>query len=171
MKCDRHGEACEDEVGCVVERVADAFAVAERARDHDANSDQRIFTNRQYNEAGSQKRQNGIRQWYQADVDPVRKRGPAAPHSALPPLDAALTSLASRSCAFAINKPSLRSLAWSANNSPTIRPPHMTKMRSERAITSSSSTDTSRMAQPASRRRISWWWMNSMAPISTPRVG
>ena len=55
--------------------------------------------------------------------------------------------------------------------SPMMRPSHMTRMRSESERTSSSSTETSRIALPASRMARSWRWMNSIAPMSTPRVG
>ena len=57
------------------------------------------------------------------------------------------------------------------STSPTILPSRMTSKRSARAVTSSSSAETSSTAEPASRSSISLRWMNSMAPISTPRVG
>ena len=52
-----------------------------------------------------------------------------------------------------------------------MRPSNMTRMRSASARISSSSTETSRIALPASRISIRRRWMNSMAPMSTPRVG
>src|SRR5439155_517749 len=53
----------------------------------------------------------------------------------------------------------------------TIRPSYMTAIRSERERTSSSSAETSRTAVPSSRSWTIRRWMNSMAPMSTPRVG
>ena len=55
--------------------------------------------------------------------------------------------------------------------SPMIWPSNITAMRSDSDRISSSSTETSRIALPSSRRRTICWWMNSIAPMSTPRVG
>ena len=46
-----------------------------------------------------------------------------------------------------------------------------TYLRSESERISSNSAETSRTALPASRCSMSRRWINSMAPISTPRVG
>src|SRR6266576_2751427 len=47
----------------------------------------------------------------------------------------------------------------------------MISKRSESDVTSSSSADTSNTAQPESRKLTNLRWINSIAPISTPRVG
>jgi hypothetical protein len=52
-----------------------------------------------------------------------------------------------------------------------MRPAQSTMMRSERAKISSSSTETRSSALPASRWATMRLWMNSIAPMSTPRVG
>ena len=54
---------------------------------------------------------------------------------------------------------------------PRSRPSNITMIRSLSAWISSSSTETSRIALPRSRSATICWWMNSIAPISTPRVG
>ena len=59
----------------------------------------------------------------------------------------------------------------SGANSPTISPSYMTRMRSESERISSSSSETSRTARPASRSSTSRRWTNSIAPTSRPRVG
>src|SRR5581483_2142972 len=69
-----------------------------------------------------------------------------------------------------IAKPSSSSVAL-GGNSPTIRPSYMTRIRSESDRISSSSSDTSRTARPASRCSTSLRWTNSIAPTSRPRVG
>ena len=46
-----------------------------------------------------------------------------------------------------------------------IWPSNITAIRSESDMISSSSTETSKIALPASRRLTICWWMNSMAPI------
>src|SRR5581483_7909425 len=55
--------------------------------------------------------------------------------------------------------------------SPTIRPSYMTRMRSASDSTSSSSSETRRIAWPSSRSATSRRWTYSMAPTSSPRVG
>ena len=57
---------------------------------------------------------------------------------------------------------SLRTSRRAGSTSPTIRPLCITSRRSDSAVTSSSSAETSRTAQPASRSATSWRWMNSM---------
>ena len=52
-----------------------------------------------------------------------------------------------------------------------MRPAFITITRSASARISSSSDDTTSTAPPASRIARSRPWMNSMAPMSTPRVG
>ena len=64
--------------------------------------------------------------------------------------------------------PSVSSVASAPETSPTISPPAMTRIRSERPRISSSSTDTRRTALPESRSSTSRRWMNSIAPMSTP---
>jgi len=53
-------------------------------------------------------------------------------------------------------------------NHPTLG---MSSKRSDSEVTSSNSAETSRTAQHASRKVTSLRGMNSIAPISTPRVG
>src|SRR5262249_21494542 len=55
--------------------------------------------------------------------------------------------------------------------SPTIAPSNMTRIRSERDITSSSSSETSRTARPSPRSATSRRCTYSIAPTSSPRVG
>ena len=71
----------------------------------------------------------------------------------------------------AISRPSSRSSVSPATRSPEMRPSNMTTMRSDSAWISSSSTETSRIALPRSRSATISLWMNSIAPMSTPRVG
>src|SRR5690606_1299188 len=54
---------------------------------------------------------------------------------------------------------------------PTTRPRYITRMRSARAATSSSSVEITITGTPASRVSTIRLWMNSMDPTSTPRVG
>ena len=67
--------------------------------------------------------------------------------------------------------PSSRSSVDPLARSSAIWPPNMTRMRSARSMTSSSSNDTSRTAQPASRCSTRRRWTYSIAPTSSPRVG
>ena len=52
-----------------------------------------------------------------------------------------------------------------------MRPSNMTRTRSERARISLSSAETRSTARPLSRSATSRSWMNSVAPMSRPRVG
>ncbi len=58
-----------------------------------------------------------------------------------------------------------------APNSAAMRPSKITRMRSESDRTSSSSSETRRIARPSSRSVMSRRWTYSMAPTSRPRVG
>jgi hypothetical protein len=71
----------------------------------------------------------------------------------------------------AIRRPSSRWFVVAGSRSPTMRPSNITAIRSDIDMISSSSTDTRRIALPASRSSMMRWWMNSIAPMSTPRVG
>ncbi len=52
-----------------------------------------------------------------------------------------------------------------------MRPSNITMIRSDRDNTSLRSALTSSTGSPESRASTICWWMNSMAPMSTPRVG
>src|SRR5699024_4653244 len=71
----------------------------------------------------------------------------------------------------AMYRPSSWTVVVLGSNSPTTSPSYMTRMRSDRFITSSSSRLTSSTALPASRWATIWRWIYSMAPTSRPRVG
>src|SRR6266568_2338903 len=78
-------------------------------------------------------------------------------------------------CAFSRCPPVIRipncSSVASGETISTILPSYITAMRSERERISSNSAETSKTALPASRCSMIRRWMNSIAPISTPRVG
>src|SRR4029079_4537355 len=56
-------------------------------------------------------------------------------------------------------------------NSPTISHSYITRIRSDNESTSSSSSETRRIARPSSRSSIRRRWTNSIARTSSPRVG
>src|SRR5262249_52646180 len=73
-------------------------------------------------------------------------------------------------CPPAINRP-ISSRGVSGETVAMIRPRYITAIRSDSAITSSSSLEISRTAVPMPRSCMIWLWMNSIDPTSTPRVG
>src|SRR5215475_322040 len=136
MERERDREPGEDEIGRVVQRVTDRVGVAERAVDQDTNGRERIGTDHEHNERGEEERNRDVHDRDETDLRPARQ-GPAVPHGgALAAFSAAPAQI------FAIIRPSVRSSASGPATSPTIRPPHMTRMRSASDITSSSSTVT-----------------------------
>src|SRR5690606_22199290 len=113
-----------------------------------------------------------LHQHQQHDGDPEHDRQPRhdlAPKDSVAQLHAATAEPWPRW--EVIRLPSRSRVASLPGTSPAKRPSYMTRMRSESAITSSSSVETSSTAWPASRMRISSPWMKSIAPISTPQVG
>ena len=138
VKADRDREPGENETRRVIEREADAFEIAERAGDEDLHRLERILADRQHDETGYDKGGGDVDQRDQRDVGPGRQRLERGAHAA-------------RSLTPAIRRPRSWAFVSSGRLSPVIRPPQSTMMRSERAKISSSSTETSRMALPASR--------------------
>src|SRR5690606_22525623 len=164
MEGDGDREAGENEVRRVIEGEAEPVAIAERAIEHDAHRFDRIFPHRQHHDAADDEGQRHVEDRQQDDIDPAGQ-GHGRAHG--------LASAGDFPSAFmpAIRRPSSPSSAVAGSASPTIWPSNRTTMRSESERISSSSTETSRMALPASRILMIWLWMNSMAPISAPRVG
>src|SRR5271166_4900743 len=158
MEADRDREAGEDEARRVIERKADALEVAERAGNQDLHGLKRILADRQHDEARDHEGGRDVDQRNERDVGPLGQRLEGRTHAA-------------RSSRPAIRRPRSWALVSSGFLSPVMRPPQSTMMRSDRAKISSSSTDTSSSALPASRWATMRLWMNSIAPISTPRVG
>src|SRR5690606_30984077 len=183
----RHGQTRKDEIGGVIERVAEARTIAEGAIEHDTHGFDGVLAHGEHDEAADEKRQDDIENGQQDHVGPARQGG----HQlvSLPELSLGLIctmvccagvscagsvpgSVTARSgCEPVISRPSSVSSALAGSASPTIWPSNITRMRSASERISSSSTETSRIALPASRILMIWLWMNSMAPISTPRVG
>mmetsp|Transcript_6590 Transcript_6590/g.27248 ORF Transcript_6590/g.27248 Transcript_6590/m.27248 type:complete len:448 (-) Transcript_6590:5333-6676(-) len=153
-----HGQTREDEGRRVVQRIAEAARAAKRAIQQHAQCLPGAVADEHDDPAGHKQRDGEVPQRQQADVDPLRE------------LDGLAHATARSSCA-AISKPRRRSSHSSMDSSPVMRPAFMTTTRSASARISSSSLLTSSTAQPASRRARSCLWMNSMAPMSTPRVG
>src|SRR4051794_14386493 len=153
------GEAGVDEVGRVVERVADRLAVAERAVDEELGGLERILADQEDDQPGDEEGEQEVEEGEQDVLGPARQLA-AARHQA-----------ASLSVIPAISSPTLRSSASVWASSPVRWPSNMTRMRSQSERISSSSTETTSTALPASRMATRRLWMNSMAPMSTPRVG
>src|SRR5690606_23005572 len=159
MRRNGDGKAGEDEIGGVIERIADVVAIAEGAGDDGPDGGDRVLADHQHDEARHQNGQQQVEQRQEGNISPARQ-GTERAH------DTGLSSTTP-----AIIRPSWPSVAVAGSASPTILPSNITRMRSARERISSSSTETSRIALPASRILMIWLWMNSMAPISTPRVG
>src|SRR6185312_7595178 len=149
MERDRDGEAGEYEIGGVVERVADGDGILHHAPGHDAHGVQRIDADDQHHQPSDQQSLDQVDDRQQSDIDPARQCDLRCPAHAASPAWA---------CALAIMRPSVRSSASSPLTSPTMRPWNITRMRSLKDMTSSSSTETSRIAQPASRKAMSCRW-------------
>ena len=166
MEGDRDREAGEDEVGGVVERVADRLRHSRtRRRPGCARASSGLTPIASTIRPAMRNAITTLMIGISADLDPARQRRRPALMTArarLRPARSRYWPSSGRACARRPRRPA---------TSPTMRPPHITRMRSASDITSSSSTETSRMAQPASRIATSWRWMNSIAPMSTPRVG
>ena len=138
LEAERHREAGEDEARRVIEGEADPFEIPERAGDQDLHRFQRILANREHDQAGNDEGGGDVDQRNQRDVGPCGKWLERGTHAA-------------RSLTPAIRRPRSWALVSSGNLSPVMRPPHSTMMRSDKAKISSSSTDTSSNALPASR--------------------
>src|SRR5471032_1963510 len=151
---DRNRQAGEDEGRGVEQRVAQGLGIDDGAVDQDAHRFDWDF-------AQQVDHQRGHQQGRQQVQDGHYKRGSPAWQVVV------IHDL----CMPPISKPMRVVSNSSIFNSPVMRPPHMTRIRSASARTSSSSTDTSRIATPESRRASSCVWMLSMVPMSTPRVG
>ena len=72
VEADRDREAGEDETRRVVEREADAFEIAQRAGDENLHRLERIFADRQHDEAGNDEGRSDIDERDQRDVGPIR---------------------------------------------------------------------------------------------------
>ncbi len=138
VETDRHRKAGEDEARREKQRVAEALEIAERAGDQDLHRLERVFADRQHDESGNDEGGGDIDERDQRDVGPGRQRLERRTHAA-------------RSLTPAISRPRSWGLVSSGLRSPVTRPPQSTMMRSLRAKISSSSTETSRSALPASR--------------------
>src|SRR5208337_3414922 len=158
MEADGDREPGEDEAGRVIEGEADALEVAERAGDEDLHGLERVLADRQHDEAGNDEGGRDVDERNQRDVGPGRQGLERRAHAA-------------RSLTPAISRPRSWGLVSSAFRSPVTRPAQSTMMRSDSAKISSSSTETRRSALPASRWATIRLCMNSIAPMSTPRVG
>src|SRR6185436_6755525 len=144
---DRDRQAGEDQWRREEQRVADAVRPREGAAEQEAiRLDGTVADERDDHRAGEKRAQDGQR----------RKEQVAKNLHARPPV---------------ISRPISSCVARDGSTSPATRPLCRTSRRSASAVTSSSSADTSSTAQPASRSATIFRWMNSMAPISTPRVG
>src|SRR5215213_3718940 len=152
---DSKSQAGENEVRRVKQRVPQPFGLTKGAFNDDPRCLQWIFADGDQKNGGEGKGGCKIEQGDQQEVGPPGKVGMAV-HAALSGEIPAIIRLIALSAAAGVH-------------SPTIKPLHMVKIRSDNALISSSSTDTSRMALPRSRKSISRRWINSMAPISTPR--
>ena len=138
----RHGKSGKNKAGGIIERIAKAIDRAQTACDHQAGGVNRVLANRQNHKAGNNKGQCDIEQRNGDNIRPFWQVDRCA-HAA--------TSVTP-----AISMPKSCGLVCSGRRSPVICPPHITIMRSDKAVISSSSTDTSRMALPASRMAISF---------------
>src|SRR5262249_984242 len=152
MEGDRDGKAGEDEIGGVVERVADRLGRADGADDEQPERVQGIDADDAHDDADGDEGKRDVDQRHERNLRPAGQRPPRwAPPST--PLGAG--------CAPAIMRPSVRSSARPAGTSPMMRPANMTRIRSASDRISSSSTDTTSTAQPWSRLFTSSRWMNS----------
>jgi len=142
MKGDRYSKPGKNKIGGVIQRIPEGFVITEGTSQHDDYSFKRVNPDRQHDQAGREQRQQNIQDRYQDDFDPGWQGYGGCIHAAL-------------SKAFAIISPSVVLSASAPRTSPTILPSNITSMRSLRAMISSSSTDTSSTAQPASRISIS----------------
>ena len=138
VETDGDRKAGEDETGRVVKREAEAFEVAERAGDQNLHRLQRILADRQHDETGNDEGRGDIDERNQRHVGPRRQGLERRAHAA-------------RSSTPAMRRPRSWALVSPGFLSPVMRPPHKTMIRSLRAKISSSSTETSRTALPASR--------------------
>src|SRR5207248_4593105 len=118
-------EPRQDEVGGVIERVAEARAVSSSAGRERAQGFDGVGARSQHDECRDQQGRQQIDQWNQDRRAPTQYRVPQ-PHAASAP---------------AISRLSPRSLAASGPTSPTMRPPHSTSIRSESNRTSSRSAE------------------------------
>ena len=134
---DRDREAGEDEVGGVVEGIAPAIGRPECARDHHLQRHPRALTDQQDHRPRDRECKHQRDQRRQNEIRPARH-----------PLHYC--------SAPAIIRPSSVAVVSAGLRSPMMRPSNMTATRSERAMISSSSTLTSRIAVPASRRATNW---------------
>src|ERR1700722_16532016 len=158
METDRDPEPGEDEARRVEQGVADSFKVAERAKDEALDGLKRILADRQHDKTGDYEGGGDVDERKERDVRPGGQGLERRAHAA-------------RSLTPAIKRPRSCALVSSGRRSPVTRPPQSTMMRSESAKISSSSTETKSTALPASRWATIRLWMNSIAPMSTPRVG
>ncbi len=179
MKCHRDRQAGEDEGRRVVQRVAQADAAAEGALDQQRQRLPRVLADEQHDEAGDEQRERKVEaagRQGRASAAVGRTSSPGTPRDALQCDRTGSGPALSRS-----RRPRPRRLAHHAaergfvalrdRRSPTMRPPAITSTRSASARISSSSDDTTSTASPASRIARRRPWMNSIAPMSTPRVG
>src|SRR5690606_2109509 len=130
MKGDRDRQAGEDEIGGIIQREADAFAIAEGALDQQACGAQRTLADGEHDETRDQERHREIDQRDQAVIHPGGQFCVGYTHSA--------ASLASSTPA--IRSPSSPSLV-EGERSPTMRPSNITRTRSDSERISSSSTE------------------------------
>ena len=72
---DRDRKAGEDEIGRVIEREAEALAIAERAVDHQAHRLEGILADEQDDQPGKQERRREVEQGEQADSRPSAEAG------------------------------------------------------------------------------------------------
>src|SRR3984957_16682326 len=158
MEADRNRKSGEDEARRVEQRVADPLEIAERAQNKALHRLERILADRQHDKAGDHESGGDIDKRNERDIRPSGQGFQGRAHAA-------------RSLTPAIKSPRSWALVSSGRRSPVTRPPQSTMMRSESAKISSSSTETRSTALPASRCAPIRLWMNSIAPMSTPRVG
>src|SRR5262249_37778499 len=156
MEGEGDGKAGEDEGGGVIEGEADAFRIAEGAVDKDGERRHGIGADGEDDKPRQQQRRDEVQERQQDVIGPARQlsRRSHATSSRMP----------------AIPRPSSPQPAFPGSVATTPQPA-MTRIRSATAPISSSSTETRRIAVSASRSARRRRWMNSMAPISTPRVG
>ena len=84
MEGDRDGKAGEDEIGRVIERVADGLVIAESPVEHDVQRFDRVFAERQDDKGGDRERGEDVQGRDNPDIDPFRKLDRLA-HAALSP--------------------------------------------------------------------------------------
>ena len=83
MESDGDGEPGEDEVRRVIEREADALAIAERALDHQPRRLDRAFADDQHDEPGDEEGDDEIDQRDHPEIDPDRQLGIGTAHMRL----------------------------------------------------------------------------------------